>query len=1364
MILKIPENILMNIKQYQHLSHRLVLIVSFVGALLIQLSLPLVLSFIPSSFVSAAIVIDATQPGDCELPDGDIDGDECITQDIPKSLGGSGGDINLGDHTSGSSPNGDPCDQCATNSNAPLVADPINVATGNQYENEVDYQSRDPFPLFLSRYYNSADTNLSTLGVGWRISYSRAIATTSNTNAVKAIRDDGKSLTFTLTNGVWQATGDINTKLVKLASGWSYTTGLDATETYNDNGNLIAITNRIGSVQTLSYDSQGRLLKITNSFGHSLTYAYKGASNLVYSVTVPNGGVYSYSYDTNNNLVSVTYPDQSKRQFVYENASFPNSVTGVIDEKNTRFSTIVYDDKGRAISSELAGGVNKYKLDYSQLTNGYVPVTDALGAVRTSTFTNINGSVFETSMAYNCPDCKTTTAANSTLYDINGNLSSQTDFNGNTTTYTYDTTRNLELSRTEASGTPQARTIKTAWHPIFRLPTQIVEPTRTTNFTYDSKGNVLTQAIADAQNTRSISMTYNSNGQVLTIDGPRTDVQDITSFTYDAQGNLSTTTNALGQVTAVTAYNPDGQPLTVQDPNGLVTTFQYNARGQLVSSTTDSETTSYIYDSAQLLSSVSLPNGAVYYYNYDPAHRLTQIIDSFGNKIVYTLDALGNRITEDVYDATNQLAKTHTQKFNSLSKLSASIDSKKQATTFIYDQNNNVIGVADPLAQLTGNNYDALNRLSMTTDANNGITKFLYDANDKLAQINDPLGLSTSYTRNGLGDIVKLTSPDTGVTQKTYDAAGNVLTSTDARGMKIQYSYDALNRVSKIAYSDGKFVNLSYDNGPNAQGRLTQISDDTGNTSYAYDKHGRVINKTQAIGTVSLSTSYSYDAIGNLSSMTYPSGAMLTLHYDKGRLTGIDRSATPLLSNIQYTAFGEVNGWLWGNRQPYQRHFDLDGRLDSYPIDGNNTLNLTYDAVGRILSYASPDASQNQQFSYDALGRVTIVLTGQLQKIDYDANGNRNSTSTGSAITSYSYVTGSNKLKALSSGASNTAYVYDATGNLTGDGTLNFTYDARGRLIKAAKTGMTADYSINGLGQRVKKAVGTETTLFAYDEAGHLIGEYGSANGVVWPIHETVFLGNIPVTEMTLSNYYIYADHLNTPRTIVNTGGTVLWQWGGDPFGTGKPVGSRYNPRFPGQYFDAETGLHYNGFRDYDPKIGRYIESDPVGLDGGVNSYAYVGNNPISHTDSLGLMCNDTGCWTTPGERKILNQEGYQGYYKEACANGDAYTCFAQHIAANDNLWGYLATKRLTNALKDQNSNQCIDELTILNQIRNDLANAYANYLPDSQENARFPTAEGVAKFHWEEFKKFGLPPETFGGTPFGSTPFLTWIWCPNCR
>lgn len=148
------------------------------------------------------------------------------------------------------------------------------------------------------------------------------------------------------------------------------------------------------------------------------------------------------------------------------------------------------------------------------------------------------------------------------------------------------------------------------------------------------------------------------------------------------------------------------------------------------------------------------------------------------------------------------------------------------------------------------------------------------------------------------------------------------------------------------------------------------------------------------------------------------------------------------------------------------------------------------------------------------------------------------------------------------------------------------------------------------------------TGYFIYDEAGHVIGEY-DANGN--PVQEHIYVDDRPVAVSVMSGTtttldYVTTDQLDTPRDITDGSGAVIWSWDSDPFGNGQPTGSiTYNLRFPGQYYDVETGHNYNYFRDYDPVTGRYIESDPIGLRGGINTYVYGLGNPIENVDPRGL-------------------------------------------------------------------------------------------------------------------------------------------------
>ncbi|MGH8307181.1 MAG: RHS repeat-associated core domain-containing protein, partial [Gammaproteobacteria bacterium] len=290
--------------------------------------------------------------------------------------------------------------------------------------------------------------------------------------------------------------------------------------------------------------------------------------------------------------------------------------------------------------------------------------------------------------------------------------------------------------------------------------------------------------------------------------------------------------------------------------------------------------------------------------------------------------------------------------------------------------------------------------------------------------------------------------------------------------------------------------------------------------------------------------------------------------------------------------------------------------------------------------------SNSQTLGYDNLNRLSTGSGAYgSQSYGYDANGNRNTETLNGTNTTLNIAVSSNQLASLS-GGQNKTYQYDANGNLTDDGTNTYTYDNTNRLAGVTTSSGTDTYQYNGLGQRVEKTVGGSTTVFVYDEAGHLLGEYTSSGSL---IAEHIWLDNRPIGLITSSGlYYVQTDQLGTPRDITNPSKAIVWQWNSDPFGNGTPTGSiTYNLRFPGQYFDSETGHDYNYFRYYDPTIGRYIESDPIGLAGGINTYAYTNGNPISLADPMGWAPGDS---FPSAEAAALDALNYISSKSDRCA------------------------------------------------------------------------------------------------------------------
>jgi RHS repeat-associated protein len=568
-------------------------------------------------------------------------------------------------------------------------------------------------------------------------------------------------------------------------------------------------------------------------------------------------------------------------------------------------------------------------------------------------------------------------------------------------------------------------------------------------------------------------------------------------------------------------------------------------------------------------------------------------------------------------------------------------------TTYQYDPNGNLTRVTDPLGRIRQIQYDALNQPVRQLEphptiigSTGGQIDTAYDSLGQIQSITDPRNLSTAYNVDSLGNLSQQSSPDTGITLTDHDAAGNLLTRTDARGKVAQYRYDSLNRVSEIAYDDDT-VRYTWDSCANGIGRLCSVSNANSTVSYRYDRHGRITQKNQTTGATALAVSHSYNAAGQRIQTLTPSGQTLDYQWSGGRLSALSVNGQPVLSQISYEPDDQVNGWVWGNNQPSERFYDLAGRpvIISLGVDAKTqqpaSRTFGYDAAGRLTDVLDDsDPQLNQRHGYDELDRLIGSERGELAPsrtdYSYDLSGNR----TGKIqdnITQYSYSIdpASNRLHSQN-GAQAVNYNYDQTGNLTGDGTVSYTYNAAGRRIGATSANLNAGYTYNELGQRVTKTVNGITTQYVYDEQGHLAGEYDSAGQL---LQEIVWLGDLPVAVLKPSTvgtpdlYYIHADHLGTPRKITrSTDNQVVWTWESEAFGASLPdqnpsgLGTFvFNLRFPGQYYDQETGLFYNGFRDYDPGTGRYGESDPIGLAGGINTYAYVGDNPINWIDPLGL-------------------------------------------------------------------------------------------------------------------------------------------------
>jgi RHS repeat-associated protein len=516
----------------------------------------------------------------------------------------------------------------------------------------------------------------------------------------------------------------------------------------------------------------------------------------------------------------------------------------------------------------------------------------------------------------------------------------------------------------------------------------------------------------------------------------------------------------------------------------------------------------------------------------------------------------------------------------------------------------------------------------------NSTTTLQWDANDRLQRLTDPDAVATTYQYDGFGEVISSTSPDRGTTHYRYDAASNLTRRTDAKGHTVTYTYDALNRLTDRR--GDHTIQYRYDEADSVTGcrrsypigRLTSILEADVSTVYCYNILGQVSQLSQTQDGVTDTTTITTTRGGRLARLQFPDGNALSYRRDVVGNIAASHADTAsgsldLVRDARYVPFGPIAQYTLGSGQTVIRTYDLNGRLialDSPVLH----LRLERDAMGRVIH------NGGASYYYDALNRLSRWYdTTANETYSYSHAGDRLSQTANQITIPYRYQAGSHRLTGV--GAAQRSL--DADGNTVsqtyrGD-TFSYTYDDENQLTSVSRNGvLIVRYVYNGQRQRVAETTFfpvQRTTRFSYDLRGHLLTEISGNHS-----RDYVWIDDLPVVVIDTENgvstvRYVIADGLDTPRVITDAQGNIVWHWKGpnDPFGEQPPVSSNgfvYNLRFPGQYYDQASGLIHNGVRDYDPATGRYLQPDPIGLKGGLNPYAYAGNDPLSYVDPRGLQ------------------------------------------------------------------------------------------------------------------------------------------------
>ncbi|MBI2768760.1 MAG: hypothetical protein HYX47_04015 [Burkholderiales bacterium] len=999
---------------------------------------------------------------------------------------------------------------------------PITPATGEKTQVETDFQDIAAHPLNWVRNFRSTwatgspRAGLLDAGLGKVWSHNHAISLTLRDGLAMINTGEGDAYVFSqqVVGGqtAWVSSSGPD-RLVQSGAGYLFVSSQDDSQwQFDAGGRLLTVTQRNGWVMSYTYNA-GRLVQVRNQFGRALSLAYDVAGRLA-SVTAPDGQTFRYAYDANAALTQVIYADNTSRGYVYENGTYPMALTGVVDENGRRFASFAYDGQGRGLSTEHAGGVERYEVSYDP-NGGSAVVTDPLGTARTKRYAAQQGKLTVVDSDVPAADGP---AIRSREQSSDGLLSSETDYLGIKTFYTWDATRQLRTGVTAAAGLPEAQTVNTTWHSQWRLPVQIDEAGRRTLYEYDSQANLTRRTVTDTALGISRSWSYGwTNGLMISSTDP---LGRQAGFQYDAAGNLTKSTNALGHVTQF-AYDTAGRVKTLATPAGAVANYLYDARNRLVSRAVvpagggAAETDSFSYTpSGQLARAVSA-SGFALDYTYDTAQRLVGVRDTFGNTAAYVLDGMGNRTRTEMRDALGNLAFTQTRFMNAINRVEYVVGARDQTTQFMFDANGEAVTVSDPNARRTETVLDGLKRPVGQRFDDGAATSLTYNALDQTTAATDPKGVRTAYTVDALGNVRVQASPDTGASNAQFDAAGNLTSATNALNQTTQYRYDALNRLLQITWSDAQSSRFTYDGGANAKGKLTRIEDAEGTTDYNYDGFGRVAAKTQTLKNgMTQTVRYTYAPGGQVASITYPSGKVVSYAQQAGRVTGISIGGTPFVSNVVYSALNAAKGWNWANGDSASRSFDTDGRMAA-----NEFATYTFDRAGNIVGIQQqlymPNSTStfalgvaSYQIEYDSRNRISrmnrdfrerivpelmpmkqnaapvldtdnpnapTARFGELETFEYDLNGNR--TSRLEQLRLINPNTGN-----MGAGlATQRSYNLDGSSNrLLGLSQTLTQTNARGNTLNSASS--TVNYGLDAAGDQT----GDGLKSYEYDAAGRL--------------------------------------------------------------------------------------------------------------------------------------------------------------------------------------------------------------------------------------------------------------------------------------
>ncbi|MFF6809665.1 putative T7SS-secreted protein [Streptomyces sp. NPDC012403] len=822
------------------------------------------------------------------------------------------------------------------------------------------------------------------------------------------------------------------------------------------------------------------------------------------------------------------------------------------------------------------------------------------------------------------------------LYDDRHRVTAWIDSNGRRYDYAYDHHDRVVAEGGEA-GHVQITLTYTEPDPAtgHRTTTLTTTDGRTTRHRIDSRCRVIATTDALGHTTR---FHYDTHGNLLTRTDP---LGATTGFTYDEEGRLVSAVRPDGSELRV-ERGPFGLPTEVTGPDGARTTYTYDERGNRTTVTDPAgRTTRTSYDDAGRLTSVTDALGDTTRVVCDAAGLVVAVTAPSGATTRTERDGLGRPVR--VTDPTGGVTRLE---WNADGQLARRTGPGGATESWAYDGEGNCLTHTDAAGGVSRYEYTHFDLPLAGTRPDGARYAFEHDNDLRLTRVTNPQGLTWTYEYDAVGNIVSETDFDGRTLTYRTDAVGRLIERIDALGGTISFERDQLGQVVRKVV-DGRATTYAYD----PAGRLLEAVGPEGELRYQYDRRGQV--KTELVDGRPLV--YSYDGLGRRIRRTTPTGHVTSYSYGTDglplRLTTGGRQV-----DFTYDAAGRELARVFADAITMTSAWDEAGRLAAqHTTAGARAVTgraYSYRADGHLASVADR-LSGTRTFDLDPLGRVTAVRApGWTERYAYDDAGNQTSATwpdrhpggeaTGERAYSGTRITRAGGVRfehdalgrvtlrqktRLSRKPDTWRYAWDTENRLTSvttpDGTRwRYRYDPLGR--RTAKQRLAAD------GESVVEEVRftwdgltlCEQTSHRPDVPNTVVLTWDHRDVVPLAQTERILTADSGQEEIDRRFFAIATDLVGTPTELIDETGDIAWRSRSTLWGTTAWArdSSAYIPlRFPGQYYDPETGFHYNCFRHYDPETGRYTSPDPLGLAPAPNPVGYV-DNPYTGCDPLGLM------------------------------------------------------------------------------------------------------------------------------------------------